>query len=167
MSAPLRADRDAQAGDAAADHEHVGVDDLHAIGPFVALQRAGRNRRSAVADGDRRAALLEVVAEDLMVVRENLAWRAEQERRPQPPPLTVTEVPLLYETGADKRFDVVVVITAPDDVRRERRPRVDDREQRLLPDAEKIELADFAYVNDGTPQELDAFVAGVVARLTS
>jgi dephospho-CoA kinase len=102
-----------------------------------------------------------------LVVRENLAWRAEQERRPEPPPLTVTEVPLLYETGADKRFDVVVVITAPDDVRRERRPRVDDREERLLPDAEKIELADFAYVNDGTPEELDAFVAGVVAQLTA
>jgi dephospho-CoA kinase len=61
----------------------------------------------------------------------------------------------------------VVVITAPDDVRRERRPRVDDREERLLPDAQKIELADFAYVNDGTPEELDAFVAGVVAQLTA
>ena len=27
------------------------------------------------------------------------------------------EIPLLYETGGEERFDAVVVITAPDDVR--------------------------------------------------
>jgi dephospho-CoA kinase len=101
------------------------------------------------------------------VVDENLAWRAEIESRPEPPSLTVTEVPLLYETGAERRFDAVVVITAPEQVRRERRPVADDREQRLLPDAEKVALADFAYVNDGTLEELDAFVADVVAKLTA
>lgn len=130
-------------------------------------------------DGADRAKIAEIVfgnpdqldwLEELLhprVVRENLAWRAEVESRPQPPPLTVTEVPLLYETGADERFDVVVVITAPDDLRRERRPLADDREQRLLPDPEKVALADYAYVNDGTPEELDAFVADVVAQLTA
>ena len=44
--------------------------------------------------------------------------------------------------------------------------REDDREQRLIPDEEKVERADFAYVNDGTLAELDAFVADVVARLS-
>ena len=101
------------------------------------------------------------------VVQANLAWRDEIARRPEPPPLTVTEVPLLYETGADKRFDSVVVITAPKELRAERRPVTDDREARLLPDSEKISLADYAYVNDGTLEELDAFVADVVARLTA
>lgn len=100
------------------------------------------------------------------VMQENLRWRAEQEGRRNPPALTVTEVPLLYETGADRRFDVVVVITAPEAVRSERRPLADDREQRLLPDEEKVALADYAYVNDGTLEELDAFVAGVVGKLT-
>jgi dephospho-CoA kinase len=99
------------------------------------------------------------------VVEENLTWRREQESRPEPPALTVSEVPLLYETGADRRFDAVVVITAPEAVRRERRPRSDDREQRLLPDEEKVALADYAYVNDGTLEDLDAFVADVVGRL--
>lgn len=101
------------------------------------------------------------------VVRENLAWRAEVLDGPQPPSLTVTEVPLLYETGGDKRFDAVVVITAPEQLRRDRRPLPDDREQRLLPEEEKVALADYAYVNDGTLEELDAFVADVVARLTA
>jgi dephospho-CoA kinase len=101
------------------------------------------------------------------VVSENLAWRAEQERRPDPPRLTVTEVPLLYETGAERRFDAVVVITAPAAVRRERRPLADEREQRLLPEEEKVARADYAYVNDGTLEDLDAFVADVVGKLTA
>ncbi|MFL6020559.1 MAG: dephospho-CoA kinase [Gaiellaceae bacterium] len=100
------------------------------------------------------------------VAHENLAWRAEVEDRSDVPAATVTEVPLLYETGADKRFDAVVVITAPEHVRRERRPLTDEREQRLLPEEEKVALADYAYVNDGTLEELDAFVADVLARLT-
>jgi len=101
------------------------------------------------------------------VVSENLAWRAEQENSAHPPLLTVTEVPLLYETGADRRFDAVVVITAPEALRRARRPPRDDRELRLLPEAEKLALADYAYVNDGTLEELDAFVADVVGKLTA
>jgi len=82
-------------------------------------------------------------------------------------PLAVVEVPLLYETGGESRFDAVVVITAPADVRLARRPACDERESRLLPDEEKVRRADFAYVNDGTLEALDAFVAGVVESLTS
>ena len=124
-------------------------------------------------DGADRAKIAEIVFNDAdqldwleellhpRVVQENLAWRAEQKA-----PLIVTEVPLLYETGADRRFDAVVVITAPDAVRRERRPLLDDREERLLPEQEKVALADYAYVNDGTLEELDAFVADVVGKLS-
>jgi len=101
------------------------------------------------------------------VVQANLRWRAEQESRSERPLLTVTEVPLLYETGAERRFDAVVVITAPEVVRRERRPVTDAREQRLLPEAEKVARADYAYVNDGTLAELEAFVADVVGKLTA
>jgi len=99
------------------------------------------------------------------VVREHLAWREELARSAEPPRVSVTEVPLLYETGGDKRFDVVVVITASPELREARRPIADRREERLLPDEEKIRLADYSYVNDGTLEELDTFVAGVIARL--
>lgn len=131
------------------------------------------------ADGADRAKIAELVFSDPdhldwleqllhpRVVEENLAWRQEVESSPDLPALTVTEVPLLYETGADRRFDVVVVITAPEHLRRERRPHADEREQRLLPDEEKVARADYAYVNDGTLEELDAFVADVVAQLTA
>jgi dephospho-CoA kinase len=101
------------------------------------------------------------------VSREYLAWREQLATLPDPPRVCVTEVPLLYEVGADARFDKVVVVTAPAKLREARRGgRRDDRESRLLPDREKAKRADFVYVNTGTPAELDAWVAGVMATLT-
>jgi dephospho-CoA kinase len=102
------------------------------------------------------------------VAREYLRWREELGRRPQAPALCVTEVPLLYEAGGETRFDAVVTITAPLDLRTRRSQAAgDEREQRLLPDEEKVRRADFAYVNDGSLDELDAFVAAVVESLTA
>ena len=130
-------------------------------------------------DGADRVALAQLVfsdpeeldwLEELLhprVVREHTAWREALARQTNPPRVSVTEVPLLYETGGEKRFDVVVVITASPDVRHRRRPVADDREQRFLPDEEKVELADYTYVNDGTLEDLDAFVADVMSRLTA
>ena len=82
-------------------------------------------------------------------------------------PLAVVEVPLLYETGGESRFDAVVVITAPSAVRDRRRAGYADREARLIPDEEKARRADFVYVNDGSLEELDRFVVGVAKRLSS
>src|SRR5438067_791318 len=54
-------------------------------------------------------------------------------------PIAVTEIPLLFETGGEGRFDAVVVITAPDELRAARSDRVRDaRERRLIPDEEKL-----------------------------
>jgi dephospho-CoA kinase len=125
-------------------------------------------------DGADRSAIAEIVftvpdelawLEGLLhprVVREYLAWQEQQTAA-----VAVTEVPLLYETGGEERFDAVVVVTAPRELRAERsRVRPDAREQRLIPDKEKVRRADFAFVNDGALEELDEFVAGVMARLT-
>lgn len=102
------------------------------------------------------------------VVQEYLEWREEQAAKPQPPALTVTEVPLLYEVGGETRFDKVVAITADLELRAGRaRVQVDGRDARLIPDEEKLRRADFAYVNDGSLAELDAFVAQVVQTLTA
>ena len=100
------------------------------------------------------------------VAAEYLAWREHLAALPDPPEVCVTEVPLLYETGGDKRFDKVVVITAPAKLREQRRRvKRDDRELRLLPDREKLKRADFAYVNTGTLEDLDTWVAGVMKEL--
>ena len=102
-----------------------------------------------------------------LVSREYLNWREQLAELPNPPKVCVTEVPLLYEVGGETRFDKVVVITAPSKLREARRGgRKDDRESRLLSDKEKAKRADFVYVNTGTPEELDAWVAGVMATLS-
>jgi dephospho-CoA kinase len=80
----------------------------------------------------------------------------------------VTEVPLLYETGSEGRFDKVVVITAPAKLRRMRSDlATTERESRLIDDKEKVGRADFSYRNIGTPEELDAFVGSVMRSLGS
>jgi len=83
-------------------------------------------------------------------------------------PVAVVEIPLLYETGADALFDAVVVVTAPQDVRMDRRGgSVVERSTRLLDDEDKVRRADFVYVNDGSLDELDAFVQAILGQLQS
>ena len=134
-------------------------------------ERFGTSDRREVSEqavGDRDALIwLEQLLHPLVIERTE-AWRDELGRLPNPPDLAVNEVPLLYEAGAEGRFDAVVAITAPRKLRAERAgDRLDEREQRLIPDEEKVRRADFAYVNDGSLEELDTFVADVVRRLTS
>ena len=135
-------------------HERYGTADRRAIGKRVV--------------GDPEELLwLESLLHPLVMARTG-AWLDELRRQPDPPALAVNEVPLLYETGSEGRFDSVVAITAPRGVRAERAgERLDEREERLMPDEEKLLRADFAYVNDGSLEELDAFVAEVVRMLTA
>ena len=80
--------------------------------------------------------------------------------------VAVVEIPLLYETGGERLFDAVVVVTAPEDVRRARvGDRVVERSGRLISDDEKVRRANVAYVNDGSPAELEVFVQRVLEAL--
>jgi dephospho-CoA kinase len=102
-----------------------------------------------------------------LVSAEYLQWREQLAQLPDAPRVSVTEVPLLYETGSEARFDKVVVITAPSKLRRARSEVVmDDREARLIPDAEKVQRADFSFKNTGSLEELDAFVKSVMADIS-
>jgi dephospho-CoA kinase len=66
-------------------------------------------------------------------------------------PVTVVDVPLLFETGGDKRVDAVVVVTTTPEIQRERVLARDNMTgerfeailARQLPDAEKRRRADF------------------------
>ena len=102
-----------------------------------------------------------------LVTAEYLRWREQLAGLPDPPAVCVTEVPLLYETGGDEHFDMIVAVTASTAARTSRTivPDPGLRERRLIPDEEKLHRADFAYVNDGTLEELDAFVAGMMEKL--
>jgi dephospho-CoA kinase len=66
-------------------------------------------------------------------------------------PVAVVDVPLLYETGGEKRVDAVVVVTTTPEIQRERilardnmtGEKLDAILARQLPDAEKRKRADF------------------------
>jgi dephospho-CoA kinase len=101
-----------------------------------------------------------------LVSREYLTWREQLGRLEQPPDVSVTEVPLLFEAGSEDTFDAVVVITAPEEVRRRRtKVPLQQRSGRLIDDEEKVRRADYSYVNDGSRRKLEAFVASVLDDL--
>jgi dephospho-CoA kinase len=142
----------------------------HDAGVRVALeQRFGTTDRAEIGaivfrDRDELAWLEELLHP--LVVERSVAWREGLAKLPEPPRVSVIEVPLLFEVGGESRFDKVVVITAPKALRDARRaPLPGAREKRLIDDKEKVKRADYAYVNTGSLEELDAFVGRVLGDL--
>jgi len=90
-------------------------------------------------------------------------------------PLVVLDIPLLFETGADARCDVVLVVTAPPGVQRERvlaRPGMTEAAfaailAKQMPDAEKRAGADLVIDTSLGLAHAEAEVAALVARLTA
>jgi dephospho-CoA kinase len=95
--------------------------------------------------------------------RQRREWLAQQRSARPAPPLLVCEVPLLFEAGIEDQFDAVLVVTAGEEVRRARvearGQRFAERRGRQLDEEEKVARADRSFVNDGSIQELEAWVA--------
>jgi len=85
-------------------------------------------------------------------------------------PVVVVDVPLLYETGGEKRVDAVVVVTTSPELQRDRvlargtmdAAKLDSIIARQVPDAEKRKRADFVV---DTSQGIDAARAQVLRIL--
>lgn len=158
------------------------VHDLYraeAVAPVAALfpeaLEAGvidRKALSAVlARSPERFGELEAVIHPLVRARETAFLDAE---RRNGAPLVLLDIPLLYETGGEKRVDKVVVVTCDPQTQRERvlaRPGMTEEKfqlilSRQIPDAEKRRRADFII---DTGRGLDAAreqVEEIIARLT-
>jgi dephospho-CoA kinase len=105
-------------------------------------------------------------------VRDAVAEWVERQRKARPrPALIVVEVPLLFETGFEQRFDFIMLITAPDDVRRKRvTAKLTDSEFRRrraqqMPEDEKVTRSDFVFDNAGSRKELREFVGQTMASI--
>ncbi|BAQ71171.1 dephospho-CoA kinase [Rhodovulum sulfidophilum] len=92
--------------------------------------------------------------------------------RHQNAPLLVLDIPLLFETGADKWLDAVLVVTAAPEVQRARvldRPGMTEAQldailARQMPDAEKRARADHV-IETLTPDHAGAEVAALIESL--
>lgn len=85
----------------------------------------------------------------------------------------VLEIPLLFETGGEKRVDVTIVVSAPPEVQRQRvldRPgmtpeKLDQLLSRQVPDEEKRRRADFVVDTSRTIPETEAQIDRIMAQL--
>ena len=98
------------------------------------------------------------------------SWREELDSRADPPRAAVVEVPLLFESGMHQAFDHTIAVVADDGLRNERigargHSGVASREKRQMPQDEKAGRADFAVRNDGTVQELEEVLAGILETI--
>jgi dephospho-CoA kinase len=140
------------------------------FGPDI-LGSDGRPDRRAIGElvfGDAEAlGWLEALLHPI-VSREYLRWREALTTLDDVPAVCVTEVPLLYEVGSERHFDRVVVVTAPAALREQRRRvPLDGRDERLLPDREKVRKADYHFVNTGDFEEIDRFARELIAELSA
>jgi dephospho-CoA kinase len=113
---------------------------------------------------------LEAIVHPLVREAERAFLHAEKARGAA---MAVLEIPLLMETGGDARVDVVVVVSAPAGVQRQRvlaRPgmtpeRLEQLLQRQLSDAERRRRADFIVDTSGTIAQTEAQIDVVIDQL--
>jgi len=152
----------------------AGLDEVRgAFGDAVlasdgALDRA-RMRDVVFADDMARRRLEAILHPRIAALRSE--WL--EARRAEGAQLVVSEIPLLFETGAERHFDVTVLVDAPTERRLERIVRtrgLSEREARRIMEAqmdaeEKRRRADVVIENDGTIEELHARADGILADL--
>jgi len=113
---------------------------------------------------------LEAIVHPLVLAAERAFLQAEAARGAA---LAVLEVPLLYETGGERRVDCVIVCSAPAHIQRMRvmqragmtPDKLDQILARQLSDADKRARADFVVDTSGTHKESEAQVDRIVASL--
>ncbi|MCY3942151.1 MAG: dephospho-CoA kinase, partial [Gemmatimonadetes bacterium] len=134
-----------------------GTLDRRALGHMVFADAEARRRLEAVVHPEVRALAQE--------------WTARQ--RDAGEELAVWEIPLLFETGMKSEVDVVVVVQAPEALRRRRMAEtreMDEKEAQAVIDAqlldeERRERADILIENSGTRAELARRALGVLDEL--
>jgi dephospho-CoA kinase len=90
-------------------------------------------------------------------------------------PIAVLDVPLLFETGGEKRVDAVVVVSAPAEMQRARvlarenmtQEKLDAILARQTPDAEKRRRADFVVDTSSGLEPVRAQIRDILAKVAN
>jgi dephospho-CoA kinase len=138
------------------------------LAPDGTLDRE-RLRDIVFRDDERRAELEGILHPLIRAARSE--WVAE--RRAEGAPFVVSEIPLLFETGAERDFDVTVLVDAPVELRRDRlvqtRGLSPDEAGRVMSaqmdPARKRAAADVIIDNSGTLDELEEEASRVLTEL--
>ena len=149
-----------------------------AVGPieaaFPGVTRGGRVDRTLLAKklagSQPRLRQLEEIVHP-MVVKAEIDFLREQEDKGAT--LAVLEIPLLFETGADARVDVTIVLSVPAEVQRKRvlaRPgmtadKLEHLLARQLSDAERRARADFVVDSGTSVQDMHAEIDKLIESL--
>lgn len=137
----------------------------------VADGRVDRARLAEAVLGDpKKLEQLESIVHPMVRASEREFLRGQHARGAE---IAVLEIPLLFETGADKHVDVTIVVTAPAEVQRERvlsRPgmsaeKLDAILAQQLSDAEKRQRADFIVETTGPIEETGEKIDRIVESL--
>lgn len=132
------------------------------------LDRA-RLRDVVFADDDRRRRLEQILHPRIRELRAE--WVEHQKR--EGATLTVSEIPLLFETGTERDFDVTVLVDAPAEIRRARLvrdrdlppPEADRIMAAQMPAEPKRAAADLVIDNAGSLEELRARASDALEEL--
>jgi dephospho-CoA kinase len=92
---------------------------------------------------------------------------------PKRTPFAVADIPLVFETGREKEFDAIVVVSCPREMQLQRlmernKLSKEDAEKRLaaqLPIDQKVKKATYVIKNDGTFEETNRQVDELIATL--
>ncbi len=153
-------------------YEAAAVEPIEAAFPGTTVDgRVDRARLSAaLMSAPERFAELEAIVHPLVRAAERAFLNAEAARGAK---MAVLEIPLLFETGADKLVDATIVMSSTPELQRERLMKRDNitREKlnrliaRQLPDAEKRKRADFVVDTSGEISASRAQLDVILAQL--
>ena len=92
--------------------------------------------------------------------------------RSKPGDVVIYEIPLLVETSSQDRFDFIITVSAPIELRRKRlldrgmkSYEIEKRLSAQATDAEREEIADFVFMNDGDSDQLLRLVENIYEEL--